>query len=75
MKTLEGIVISDKMTKAAVVEFKFVKKHPLYQKRLVIKRKLHVQNTIGAKNGDRVRIIECRPVSKTIAFKITEVLK
>jgi small subunit ribosomal protein S17 len=75
MKVLEGIVVSDKMAKAAVVEVKFVKKHPLYKKRMMIKRKIHVQDELGAKVGDKVRMVECRPISKTIAFKITEVLK
>jgi small subunit ribosomal protein S17 len=75
MKTFEGKVISDKMNKAAVVEVKFVKKHPLYHKRIVIKRKIHAQNIIGAKLGDKVKMVECRPISKTVAFKITEVIK
>jgi len=75
MKALEAIIVSDKMTKAAVAEIKLVKKHPFYQKRLVLKRRLHVQNEIGAKTGDRVKIVPCRPISKTIAFKITTILK
>lgn len=75
MKKFEGKVISDKMNKAAVVEVNFVKKHPLYRKRMVVKRKIHAQNTLGAKIGDTVKIVECRPISKTIAFKIVEVKK
>jgi len=75
MKKFEGKVISDKMINAAVVEVKFVKKHPLYRKRMIIKRKIHAQNLIGAKIGDKVKIVECRPISKTIAFKIVEVSK
>lgn len=75
MKTFTGKVISDKMNKAAIVEVKFVRKHPLYGKILTIKRKIHVQNEIGAKIGDKVKIVECRPISKTISFKILEVGK
>lgn len=75
MKTLTGVVISNKMNKAAIVEIKFVKKDPLYKKRMIVKRKIHVENLPGAKVGDKVRIQECRPISKTIAFRILEVFK
>lgn len=75
MKTFIGRVVSDKMEKAAVVEVEFVKKHPLYKKRMRIKRKFPVQNLLGAKLQDRVKIQECRPISKTISFKIVEILK
>lgn len=74
MKILEGTLISDKMNKSAVVEIMMNKKHPFYQKRMIIKRKIHAENSLGAKTGDRVRIKECRPISKTISFKIVEVL-
>jgi len=75
MKIFEGKIVSDKMNKAAVVEVKFVKRHPLYHKRMVVKRKIHAQNLIGAKLGEKVKIVECRPISKTIAFKINEIIK
>lgn len=75
MKTFTGVVISDKMNKAAIVEIKFVKKDPLYKKRMIVKRKMHAENLLGAKTGDEVRIQECRPISKTIAFRISEVFK
>jgi small subunit ribosomal protein S17 len=75
MKVFQGVVVSDKMNKAAIVEVKFTKTHPLYKKKLTFKRKIHAQNTLEAKTGQKVKIAECRPVSKTIAFKITEVLK
>lgn len=75
MKVFKGIVVSDKMNKAAVIEVGFVRTHPIYQKRLQIKRKIHAQNLIEAKKGDRVKIVECRPISKTIFFRIEEVLK
>jgi len=75
MKSFQGRVVSDKMSKAAVVEVSFVKSHPLYLKRMKIKRKIHAQNPVEAKLGDRVKIVECRPISKSISFKISEVLK
>ena len=75
MKKFIGKIISDKMNKAVIVEIEFVKKHPLYQKRVIVKRKIHAQNEVGAKLGDAVKIGQCRPISKTIAFKILEILK
>lgn len=75
MKSFKGKVISDKMSKAAVIERSFVRSHPLYQKRMKIKRKIHAQNLVGAKKGDLVKIVECRPISKSISFKILEILK
>lgn len=74
MKSFQGRVIGNKMKRAAVVEIQLTKKHPLYKKRMKIIRKIHVQDSFGVKIGDLVKIVECRPVSKTIAFKITEVI-
>jgi small subunit ribosomal protein S17 len=74
MKTFEGKVIADRMNKAVVVltERKF--RHPLYGKILSRKRKIHAQNELGAKAGQMVKIVETRPLSKTITFKVVEIL-
>lgn len=74
MKTFEGIVVSDKMTKSAVIMLERQARHPLYGKIISRKRKIHAQNEIGAKVGQMVKIVETRPISKTITFKITEIL-
>ena len=74
MKIFTGKIISNNMNQAAIVEVSFVKKHPLYLKRIQVRRKIHAQNLLGAKKGDQVKIVECRPVSKTISFKILEVI-
>lgn len=75
MKKFIGRVISNKMVKTAVVEVKRQKIHPLYQKRLTIKKKYHVHDEIGVKVGDWVKFVETRPISKTKKWKITEVVK
>jgi len=75
MKTLTGVILSDKMTKAAVVLIERKFRHPLYGKILKRKSKIHATNEIGAKNGQMVKISETRPVAKTISFKITEIVK
>ena len=71
-----GTVISAKMRKTAVIEFPrlhFLKKYERYEKRRT-KLKAHSAECIGAKNGDVVRVMECRPLSKTKNFVITKVV-
>jgi len=75
MKILEGIVTSTKMAKTATVLVERFKSHPLYKKRIKVKKKYHAHDEIGVKVGDRVKIQECRPISKTKRFKIIEVIK
>jgi len=74
MKIFEGVVVSDKMTKTAsvLVERKF--RHPLYGKIITKKKKFHAENSLAAKTGQRVKLKETRPLSKTVAFKIIEIL-
>lgn len=71
-----GYVVSDKMDKTIVVELEDRVKHPLYGKivRRTSKVKAHdEQNTAGV--GDRVRIMETRPLSATKRWRLTEVLE
>jgi len=75
MRILEGVVISTKMAKTATVLVERFKVHPLYKKRIKVKKKYHAHDEIGVKVGDRVKIQECRPISKTKRFKIIEVIK
>ena len=75
MKILEGVVTSTKMAKTATVLVERFKSHPLYKKRIKVKKKYHAHDEIGVKVGDRVKIQECRPISKTKRFKIIEVIK
>lgn len=75
MKELKGIVTSTKMAKTATVTVERWKVHPLYKKRMKVRKKFHVHDEIGVKEGDWVRIRECRPISKTKKWKIVEVIK
>ena len=75
MRILEGVVTSTKMAKTATVLVERFKSHPLYKKRIKVKKKYHAHDEIGVKVGDRVKIQECRPISKTKRFKIIEVIK
>jgi small subunit ribosomal protein S17 len=75
-KVLEGLVVGDKMDKTAVVEVEDRKKHALYGKviRSNKKYKAHDENN-EAGIGDRVSIMETRPLSKTKRWRIVEILE
>ena len=71
-----GYVVSDKMAKTIVVELEDRVKHPLYGKimRRTERVKAHDEtNTAGV--GDRVRIMETRPISADKRFRLVEVLE
>jgi len=72
-KTQVGVVTSDKMTKTVVVRIETTTRHPLYKK--TIRRfhslKAHDEEN-AAKLGDRVRIMETRPLSKDKRWRFLE---
>jgi len=75
-KVREGLVVSDKMDKTVVVEVEDRVKHALYGKVLRRTRKLKVhdeQNDCSV--GDRVQIMETRPLSATKRWRIVKVLE
>lgn len=71
IKTLSGVVVSDKMKDTTVVMVKRYVKHPKYGKYME-KRKKYAAHDVGntKKIGDKVTIQETRPISKTKHFKI-----
>ncbi|MBC7594186.1 MAG: 30S ribosomal protein S17 [Kineosporiaceae bacterium] len=75
-KTREGLVVSDKMEKTVVVNVEERVKHPLYGKvlRRNVKFKAHDEaNEAGI--GDRVLIMETRPLSATKRWRVIEILE
>ena len=75
-KTREGLVVSDKMEKTVVVAVEDRVKHPLYGKviRRTNKLKAHDEtNQVGV--GDRVLIMETRPLSASKRWRVVEVLE
>lgn len=71
---IRGIVVSDKMSLTALVKKEYLRKlakYERYEKR-AHKYAAHNPPCINAKAGDRVKIMECRPLSKTVAFVIIE---
>ena len=76
-RTLEGKVKSDKMHRTVTVEWdrrKFVKKYQRYEKRRSTV-KAHNPDCIKAKEGQKVMLMESRPISKTKNFVVVRILK
>lgn len=70
-REFQGVVVSDKMKDTAVVAVTRFVKHPKYGKFIKHVKKFHVHNPGNEKvEGDKVKIKECRPISKTKKFKI-----
>jgi small subunit ribosomal protein S17 len=75
-KVREGLVVSDKMNKTIVVSLEDRKKHPRYSKvlRSTTKVKAHdEENSAGV--GDRVLLMETRPLSATKRWRLVEILE
>ncbi len=70
-KTLSGVVVSDKMDKTIVVSVNRFVKHPKYKKYIKQSKKYKAHDETNAhKIGDKVTIIETRPMSKDKHFKV-----
>lgn len=75
-RTLVGRVVSDKMDKTVTVLVERRVKHPLYGKIIMRSKKYHAHvEGLDAHEGDLVQIEECRPISRTKAWKVTQVVE
>jgi len=75
-KTREGYVVSDKMDKTVVVEIQQRYLHARYGKTLTKNSKLHAHDEANACGiGDRVRLMETRPLSATKRWRVVEILE
>jgi small subunit ribosomal protein S17 len=74
-KTRIGHIVSDKMDKTVVVAVETLKRHPLYKKTLkrVVKYKAHDEDN-KCRVGDKVRIIETRPLSRQKRWRVAEII-
>lgn len=71
-----GVVLSDKMDKTIVVAVKWKEKHALYGKFVNKTHKFHVHDEKNDCHvGDTVRIMETRPLSKTVCWRVTQVIE
>jgi len=73
-KVREGVVVSDKMVKTIVVAVETRKVHPLYKKAITVtkKYKVHDEKSV-CKIGDKVKIVETRPLSKEKRWRVAEI--
>ena len=70
-----GIVASDKMTKTVVVRVDRLVKHPLYHKYIKKRKKFMAHDELGAAVGDRVKIVETRPMSAKKRWRVVEIIQ
>ena len=74
-RTIEGRVVSNKMQKTVTVLLERQVQHPLYGKIVRRSTKVHAHDEKGeCKEGDMVRITECRPLSKTKNWRVVEIV-
>jgi len=75
-RKLVGVVVSNKMQKTVVVQVDRLVKHPLYKKYLKRKSKFYAHDQENeCMIGDKVLIMECRPLSKQKRWRLIEILK
>jgi small subunit ribosomal protein S17 len=74
-KVREGLVVSNKMDKTVVVAVETRKVHPLYKKAIRVTKKYKAHDINNAcKVGDKVKIVEARPLSREKRWQVTEVI-
>ena len=77
-KLRTGVVTSDKMAKTVTVTLVRRYAHPVYGKQVTRSKKVKARNLEGeqgARAGDTVRIMETRPLAKTVNWRVTEVVE
>jgi small subunit ribosomal protein S17 len=75
-KQVEGVVVSDKMDKSIVVKVERSWRHPLYGKVVKTAKKYHAHDENNeAREGDRVRLLESRPISKLKKWVLLEIVE
>jgi small subunit ribosomal protein S17 len=74
-KVRMGVVTSDKMAKTITVTLVRRYTHPVYGKQVTRTKKVHARDEHGAKTGDTVRIMETRPLAKTVNWRVTEIVE
>ena len=74
-KSRTGVVTSDKMQKTVTVQLERRLAHPKYGKQVTRSKKVKARNDHDAKAGDTVRIMETRPLAKTVRWRTVEVVQ
>lgn len=74
-KTRQGIVVSNKMELTVVVKVERRVQHPLYGKVVIRTEKFKAHDLHNCDEGDRVEIMETRPISKDKRWRVTQILE
>lgn len=70
-----GVVTSDKMTKTVVVTVERLVRHPRYERVVKRRSKFMAHDELGATVGDKVRLVETRPLSARKRWRVVEILQ
>jgi small subunit ribosomal protein S17 len=74
-RRITGVVASNKMTKTVVVEITRTFRHPLYHKVVHSSKRVMAHDELGCQIGDRVQIVESRPISRDKRWVVEAILK
>lgn len=74
-KVREGIVVSNKMDKTVVVKVERRTQHPLYGKVVIKTQKYKAHDLLSCDEGDRVEIMETKPVSKDKCWRVSQIIE
>ena len=74
-RRMNGVVTSNKMTKTVVVEVSRTYRHPLYRKVVHSTMRVKAHDELDCQVGDRVQIVESRPISKDKNWVVESILK
>lgn len=74
-KVRMGIVVSNKMTKTVVVKIESQVQHPLYGKVVLRSTRFKAHDEVGCDVGDRVEIMETRPLSRDKRWRVTKIVE
>ena len=74
-REMTGFVTSDKMTKTVVVEVTRTYQHPLYKKVVHASKRFKAHDELGAKVGDKVVIVESRPLSRDKRWVVESIVR
>ncbi len=74
-RRLTGVVTSNKMTKTVVVEIGRTFQHPLYRKVVHLSKRVKAHDELGCQIGDRVQIVESRPLSRDKRWVVETIVK
>ncbi len=74
-KARQGVVTSDKMAKTVTVSVVRRFAHPVYGKQVTRTSTYKARNELEARAGDTVRIMETRPLAKTVRWRVVEIVE